>query len=295
MNRLKHILCPVDFSEASYQAMEKASFFAQLYQADLTLLHVIHVLPQSFGVVYGLDMSTNAMVEKATENARVLLREAKQKYVPYAVKCKSSIRIGYPPEMIMEEAATTGADLIVLNLPATAGNGAFPEETDQVLAQAQCPVIAFHAHKPDGLESRMGFKKILVPLSRTTPLQAIYQYLDRYLSITGSDILLIGSLPADASDLRKNDYEQFLKQVTGEWSSKGLGKVNFTLKSGPDPSAEIQKTGLSMGCDLMLIHANDIQDKKWIVNGSSAHQGNLIYHSPIPVMVLQKTEGERMA
>ena len=41
--RIQRILCPVDFSEASKEALHFAADLARQYAAELTLLHVYHV------------------------------------------------------------------------------------------------------------------------------------------------------------------------------------------------------------------------------------------------------------
>ena len=52
--RIERILCPVDFSDASREALHFAADLAKQYAARLTLLHVYHVpaytLP--YGFVY---------------------------------------------------------------------------------------------------------------------------------------------------------------------------------------------------------------------------------------------------
>ncbi|MEZ4776660.1 MAG: universal stress protein [Bacteroidia bacterium] len=286
MNRLKHILCPVDFSEASYQAIEKASFFAQLFQADLTLLHVINVLPQSFGVVFGLDINSNNMVEKATENARTLLREAKKNYVPYAVTCKSSIRVGNHAEQILLEADEISADLIVLNLPEMASSDASGKAsyTDHLVLHADCPVMTFRANKPDGIEARKGFRKILIPVNRNSPLAEIYRYLDQYLSFMAPEITLFSVLPPDASDLRKNDYKLFHQMTTKEWVGKGLGKITAVIQEGTDARQGIRQYALSHGYDLLLLYTN-VREGHYAEDENGV--ANLVNHASVPVITLR--------
>jgi nucleotide-binding universal stress UspA family protein len=41
MMPLKKIICPTDFSEASYAALDKASELAEHFDAELCVLHVV--------------------------------------------------------------------------------------------------------------------------------------------------------------------------------------------------------------------------------------------------------------
>ncbi|MDX2250189.1 MAG: universal stress protein [Bacteroidia bacterium] len=287
MNRLNNILCPVDFSEASYQAIEKASFFAQLFQADLTLLHVISVLPKSFGVVFGLDLNTRDMVDKATENARTLLREAKKNYVPYAVKCKSSIRVGNLAGQVIEEAAAIKADLLVITLQESARQDSAVDDShlSQILREVSCPVITFRASKPSGLEARKGFKKIVIPVQRKANLAAIKDYINNYLSFMGPEIVLISVLPPDAPELRVQEYSLYLQETAKEWADEGLGKVTRALRQHANPVREVHQFAVSQGCDLLLLPPGKIFDEN--VTSPTSGNSTIISQAPLPVMVFR--------
>ena len=53
MVQLKHILCPVDFSECSRHAFDRAVAVARAYGADLTVLHVLPVPSAVPALPYG--------------------------------------------------------------------------------------------------------------------------------------------------------------------------------------------------------------------------------------------------
>ena len=53
MVELKHILCPVDFSEFSRHAFDRAVAVARSYGADITVLHVLPVASAVPALPYG--------------------------------------------------------------------------------------------------------------------------------------------------------------------------------------------------------------------------------------------------
>src|SRR5687767_15926809 len=53
MVRIKHVLCPVDFSEFSRHAFDRAVAVARSYGADVTVLHVLPVPSAVPALPYG--------------------------------------------------------------------------------------------------------------------------------------------------------------------------------------------------------------------------------------------------
>ena len=49
------IICPTDFSQASYNAVEYAAKLAQVFWCELVLVHIEKVLPVSFHTTYDIN------------------------------------------------------------------------------------------------------------------------------------------------------------------------------------------------------------------------------------------------
>jgi nucleotide-binding universal stress UspA family protein len=107
---LRHILVPVDFSDAAKAAVRHAQQLALLYGAKLHLLHVVEevVYPSAYGVeppvlpiedvVTRVETSMGAMVRDELGDERV----------------RVTATVGYAPMTILDYAEDTGADLIVI-------------------------------------------------------------------------------------------------------------------------------------------------------------------------------------
>ena len=145
----KEILCPVDFSDCSLQALNYAISMAQEADAHLTVLHVmgneLEVTPDAYGAIIMNDLESLAdFRRRQEEDARKRLTEA----VPESVAAYCSVETmvskgGTPSREILRVAAEQQSDVIVVGVQ---GRGAanlmfFGSTTNHVVREATCPVL----------------------------------------------------------------------------------------------------------------------------------------------------------
>ena len=141
MLTVRSILCPVDFSEQSRQALLWASVIAQYRGGELTVLSVIEpLLAQAAGIRLGVDL--------VREEAEAALREFVDATLPEGVRQASHVRIevtvGDPAEAILQTGRRLKAGVIVMG---THGLGGFRKlllgsTTEHVLRRTEWPVLA---------------------------------------------------------------------------------------------------------------------------------------------------------
>ena len=144
MLTVRSILCPVDFSEQSRQALLWASAIAQYRGGEMTVLSVVEpLLAQAAGIRLGVDL--------AREEAEPALREFVEATLPERVRQASHVRmevtVGDPSEAILQTGRRLKAGLIVMG---THGLGGFRKlllgsTTEQVLRRTEWPVLAVPA------------------------------------------------------------------------------------------------------------------------------------------------------
>lgn len=146
---LKRILIAYDFSDYSELALNYGLSFAQEYQAEL---HLLHVLPPT-----NLDNTELSWYPLGRENAYHQSARRLQKAVPAEIHLwcdvKHSVREGYPYREILNYAEKNEIDLICLGAHG-AGFGMralFGSNVDRVLRQAPCPVLVTRPLKPSML------------------------------------------------------------------------------------------------------------------------------------------------
>ena len=144
MLTVRSILCPVDFSEQSRQALLWASAIAQYRGGELTVLSVIEpLLAEAAGIRLGVDLLRS--------EAEPALRQFVEVTLPGGARQASRVRmevtVGDPSDAILQTGQTLNADLIVMG---THGLGGFRKlllgsTTERVLRRADRPVLSVPA------------------------------------------------------------------------------------------------------------------------------------------------------
>jgi nucleotide-binding universal stress UspA family protein len=144
--RFSHVLCAVDFSPASIEALAQGLSIAQEHGAQLTLLHVLETLADE-------DARTQAhyrVGEFVTERRREMIQRLED-LVPESARtwCRVSsvVALGKPGRIILREADARQADLIVMGAQGRGDLGLmlFGSATQTVVREATCPVLTARA------------------------------------------------------------------------------------------------------------------------------------------------------
>jgi nucleotide-binding universal stress UspA family protein len=140
----RSILCPVDLSEQSRQALLWASAIARYRGGELTVLSVVEpLLAEAAGIRLGVDL--------AREEVEPALREFVEATLPEGVRQESRVRVevtvGDPAEAILQTGRGLKTRLIVMG---THGLGGLRKlllgsTTEQVLRRTEWPVLAVPA------------------------------------------------------------------------------------------------------------------------------------------------------
>jgi universal stress protein A len=135
------ILCPVDYSEQSRQALRWASTIAQRRDEELTVLSVVEpLLAQAAGIRDGVDL--------ARVDAASALREFVEATFPDRSRRASHIRmklaVGNASDVILRSSRTLNAGLIVMGTHGRGGLGKLilGSTTEDVLRRTECPILA---------------------------------------------------------------------------------------------------------------------------------------------------------
>ncbi len=133
------ILCPTDFSEESYRAIEYGLRFAKAAGGTLLLAHVIHVpsgeLYQPDGHVLNFD--------EAKQRSHTLLEELRSKRLQGYPHCELLVDIGDPHDVLLRLATQRKVDLIVI---ATHGRSGLQHlvvgsVAEKIIRHAPCPLF----------------------------------------------------------------------------------------------------------------------------------------------------------
>lgn len=146
--RFSRILCPIDGSASSADAVNYAVSLARETDGHLTLLYVVEPVPPvgEFGPLDAEDLRRSGEV-----HAKAVLQAAVTPEVREWCVIEEAVAFGKASERILHTAASHNADVIVMGVR---GRGAidlmaFGSTTNDVIRRATCPVLAVHPHAKD--------------------------------------------------------------------------------------------------------------------------------------------------
>lgn len=144
MTKLQRILCPVDFSDGSRQAVDVALALARDAGAELRVVHIAQQVP-------ALVPFTDPLAQVPTPWTPEELEAVRRDLVAFvtAEGRGSGVRVecvclqGNPARQILKDAESVPADLIVLGTHGRSGFTRFllGSVTEKVLRHASCPVL----------------------------------------------------------------------------------------------------------------------------------------------------------
>lgn len=139
----KHILIPVDGSDNSQRAIDKAIALAQAFKSQVTAIYVID--PYAFtGAGTDFAYGHSEYLSAATAEGKQALQIAKDAFQTVGIEINSNLVDGHSTyKVILEKAAEIGVDLIVMG---SHGRKGFEKlilgsVTSQVLSHAHLPVL----------------------------------------------------------------------------------------------------------------------------------------------------------
>jgi len=142
---LKKILCPTDFSEPSYHALDRAVELANHFGAELVLLHVVPYAPISPPDL----MAVAAVVpdEERFDVARQQLESIAATRVPPTLQVRCEVKMGYADKEIACAADDEQVDILVIATHGLTGwrHLVFGSVAEAIVRAAHCPVLTVHA------------------------------------------------------------------------------------------------------------------------------------------------------
>lgn len=146
---LRKILCPTDFSEPSYKALEAANDLALHFSAALILVYVV---PLVIDIPTSVDFYIPSDIQTAQARAEKALGEVVEKRISEKVKKRTQVVIGDPGDEIVKTAADVNADIIVIATHGLTGwrRLIFGSVAEKVVRLAQCPVLTIQSPPKEG-------------------------------------------------------------------------------------------------------------------------------------------------
>ncbi len=139
LREFKNILCPTDFSDESFHAIDYGLRFAKAADGWLVLAHIIHV---PSGELYQADGHVLTF-EEAKSRSRVLLEQLRDQRLDGYPKCELLVEIGDPYEQLTAIATRRRVDLIITSTHGRTGiqHLVLGSVAEKIIRHAPCPVF----------------------------------------------------------------------------------------------------------------------------------------------------------
>jgi nucleotide-binding universal stress UspA family protein len=147
----KLILSPIDFSEASREALDVAADMASRFGAELLLVHVVPAvsdLPQAVSIFKEAEYD-----QSLADTAARQLSELAATLEPKTLKVRTEVGTANDVGMeLVRIAEHSGADMIIIATYGMTGwrEMAFGSVAEKVVKQADCPVLVLRSKAAHG-------------------------------------------------------------------------------------------------------------------------------------------------
>ncbi|MGQ9806500.1 MAG: universal stress protein [Chlorobiales bacterium] len=147
MIHIQKILCPVDFSDPSRNALRYANEFAKAMNAKITVLHVIQPQP----IAADVNVPYVPLEVELEKNAKEDLEHLVSKEVHKGVLVEQVLAFGLPSDCVIAQARKENVDLIILGTHGRSGISRLliGSTAEGVIRHAPCPVLVVKAEEKE--------------------------------------------------------------------------------------------------------------------------------------------------
>jgi nucleotide-binding universal stress UspA family protein len=279
---IRKIVTPIDFSETSMLAIEHAGHMANLFKAEVILVHVQEKSWHGFNIIE--PEAAFEVPPEMSQRVQTKLEEVAQGIGrDYGVQASAIVTNGNVYNEIIAIVEDLDADVIVMGTHGVSGFEEFfiGSNTYRVVTQSKIPVLSVQGHAKS-----LGFKEILLPIddsdhSRQKVMQVlqIAKYYNSRVHITG----LLDDSYMDEAKLRLK-----LEQVKRFLSNAGVSCVMEVLR-GRNQAVMTIDHAKNINADLIAIMTDQEENLSGRFIGPYAQQ--VVNHSSVPVLSIKPIEG----
>jgi nucleotide-binding universal stress UspA family protein len=260
--RIRRILCPINFGDGSQRTVEGAAMLAEMYDAELRLLHVV---PSGDS-----DRDAETLLAALFALTRTL---------PGRTRVSAALAHGEPSSEILQHARLMTADVIVIgathrSLPAMV-RGTIAAD---VAAHAPCPVLYVRPHLlPSLSDTARGFSEIVCCADSVSGSPERGDYARALARHSHARVTFLNVLPTD-------DDTRELTPEAAEDTDRNRDVVHVSLTGSPE--SEIVDLAKRIGADLIVMGTPDEGSPHRRLGSITAH---VMVHAPCAVLIIPRT------
>lgn len=288
----KKILCPIDFSPGSQQAMRVAVRLANDAEGDLVILHAWYVPPLAFA---GEHTFAPHVLQLMSDDVQRGLDDALREAIALGAKhATTTLVTGLPWSEIVGLVERQAFDLVVMGTQGRTGLARvlLGSVAEKVVRHAPCPVLAV---RPDGAPKP--FTHVLCPIDFSESARHAVDLAAELVRPGGAGITLLHVIEAPvaysgepsiadfARDLDRRSAEQL-----DTWAAKLKSKVSVPVTTrsriGYPGAQTLAALDADPSVDLVVMGSHGRTGVKRALLGSVAEK--IVRHAACPVLVARK-------
>jgi nucleotide-binding universal stress UspA family protein len=214
MIHIDHVLCPVDFSDASQRALDHAAALAHWYEARLTVLNVFPVMPV-------MDVPPLVLDEKTRDEITGQLRQftaVVPSTIPLELRVEQADSIH---EAIRDAVSSRGVDLLVMGSHGRSGfkRLLLGSVAERVIRHASCPTMIVPPHAHDVVpEGPVRYRTILCPVDFSQQSIHAVEYALNLAEEADAELCVLHVLPPLTAELHEleTSFADLRSQIEGD-------------------------------------------------------------------------------
>lgn len=273
---IKKILVPVDYSEASLNALESAIYIAEKHNATLHILHIQDIIPDT-------EESHTSGNSKELYSAM-----AGDLMIKHGLKTNVIFAEGIVGHVIVKTIFEKKTDLVIMGSHGESGhrNLFIGSNAYYVTKRATCPVLLI----PPGKKWKE-FEKIIFPVRPALFYSKLHHFIYELVKFnTQKCTVHILDVSANKLSNTENWQSEITREVKNNKFSEKI-EVAFSVNISADIAKSVLSSAKNIKADLLVISPGvDIATRPFFVGPFSQ---KIINHSRIPVLsILRSSKNE---
>ena len=287
---IRRILCPIDFSEFSRAAVERAVALARPFKAEITALFVLpYVFPtDEETAACAAPIAPDPGIQSAlAEDLEEFLRPAREAGLPIRLCVRSGECVGH----ILATATERESDIIVMGTHGRSGfeRWVLGSVTDNALRRAPCPVLAVPRTVVRSMPPGPVSGRILCAVELSAQSARTLSYALALGRSTGSIVTLLHVWDGVGGPRMRAVLEADMSQRLHA----------AALADGP-PGCPVEEVVLSGKAHRQILRLAEAQQTGVIVLGSDdqtlgSTAGRVVREARAPVLIVRSAPGERQS
>ena len=272
---MKNIIVPIDFSDASYNAANYAAMLANIFNANIILVHA-YLNPSS------IDITPDHLLNQPEKELSQVIEDQLKEYVEilrkkYTIRIEGLVKEGAATPKILEVSDNKNADLIVMGMKGKGkSNSVFGSNTTLVMRRSSIPVLVL----PEKIEFK-NIEVITLASDFDTDTELSNYSLLKKIALKNKAFIQI-------LNVRKKDAELSTDEMSGKLRTAAAFedlKHQFYMIKDDEVDEGIEDFLEDHPSDLLVMVARkrNLFDRIF----KSSHTRKMSYETEIPLLVLQ--------